>query len=243
MTTHKPIQKRADYALELLHELLNRTEVGERLSPERELAQQFGVSRRVLREALDQLEQEGRIARAPGRGTVVTAPSQSELIDNKVLGLTDISTPLEVVFGSSPLDLIDARFVLEPAIAAAAAMHASIYDINEMYELLERGRQSTNHKEWEQWDSALHQRIGDATHNGFLQHFYKVLNLARAQTEWGRLRQLSLSVKNQKIYSDQHLAIVDAIQARNPTMAASCMRAHLTVVKRTLIDGLDASEN
>lgn len=242
MTTNKPTQKRADYVLELLYEMLNSAKVGEQLSPERELAQQFGVSRRVLREALDQLEQEGRIVRAPGRGTVVAA-SSSIFVPETEVDWPAIPTPLEVVFGSSPLDLIDARFVLEPSIAAAAAMHASTYDIKEMYELLAQGRRATNHKEWEQFDSALHKRIGEATHNGFLQHFYEVLNLARAQTEWGRLRQLSLNTKNQKIYSDQHLAIVDAIQARNPKMAANSMRAHLIVVKRTLIDGLDAEED
>ena len=65
------------------------------------------------------------------------------------------------------------------------------------------------------------------------------MTLARSQTEWGRLRQLSLNPKNQKIYSHQHEQILKAIQARSPKEAAHCMRLHLSAVKRSLVEGLD----
>lgn len=242
MTTTKTPQRRADYALTLLYKMLDEIEIGERLKPERELALELGVSRRVLREALDKLEAEQRIVRAPGRGTIVVDVSAFPVEQSSgALPIPDDSLNLSntVVFGSSPLDLMDARFVLEPAIAEAAAMHASTQDINKMYELLELGRQAKDYQEWERWDSALHQCIGEATHNRLLQYFYEVLTKARSQTEWGRLRQLSLNPKNQKIYSDQHANILKAIQARSPKEAAHCMRLHLSAVKRSLVEGLD----
>ncbi|MEZ2741472.1 FadR/GntR family transcriptional regulator [Paenalcaligenes hominis] len=256
MTTSSSTPRRADYALGLLNELLAQTPVGDKLKPERELAAEFGVSRRVIRDALDQLESQGRIVRTPGRGTVVQdhpslqgslralggepAPQLSRSQEDKTLSqIESFTVPDAVILGSSPIDLMNARLVLEPAIAATAAMHASTQDIHSMQDLIERGRQAQTPHEWEHWDSALHQRIGDATHNQLLQYFYRVLSVARSQTEWGRLRQQTLNTKNQQLYSEQHAAILQAIQARAPQEAAECMRTHLHTVKRTLIDGID----
>lgn len=256
MTTTPSTPRRADYALALLHELLAQTPVGDKLKPERELAAEFGVSRRVIRDALNQLELQGRIVRTPGRGTIVQGhqtlatsastvedkayPHVARPQDHSAFSQSDSFTvPNAVILGSSPIDLMNARLVLEPAIAATAAMHASTQDIHSMHDLVERGRQAQTPQEWEQWDSELHQRIGDATHNQLLQYFYRVLSVARSQTEWGRLRRQTLSAKNQQLYSEQHAAILQAIQARDPQEAAECMRTHLHTVKRTLIDGIE----
>lgn len=244
-TPTSSVSRRVGLALSLLLELIEQTPVGGKLKPERELAAQFGVSRRVLREALDQMEIQGRIARTPGRGTIVLElaplkPTPLEVppahfsIDSAAFQIPDA-----VLLGSSPIELMDARLVLEPALAAAAAMRASTQDIQKMLEYLELGRRAQSPQEWEKWDSALHQLIGDATHNQLLQYFYQVLSAARSQTEWGLLRQQSLNPKNQHFYSEQHAAILTAIQARDPRQAAENMRVHLHTVKRTLIEGLE----
>ena len=238
--------RRADYALTLLLDLLEQTPTGSKLKPERELAAQFGVSRRVLRDALDTLEAEGRIARAPGRGTVVLevpvggSSSVVGSVTQAAIQQTEAGIgPEAVLLGSSPVDLMDARLVLEPALAAVAAMRASTQDIQQMQEYLELGRQATHPQEWEKWDSALHQQIGEATHNVLLQYFYQVLSAARSQTQWGRLRQQTLNPTKQHFYSEQHAAILKAIRARDPQQAAESMKEHLHTVKRTLIDGLE----
>ncbi len=236
--------RRVDFALALLLELLEQTPVGGKLKPERELALQFGVSRRVIREALAHLEMQGRVARTPGLGTIVldlTTPDLALESPSTISSFSDFTTSQTsdaALLGSSPLELMDARLVLEPALAAAAAMRASSQDIQKMLEYVELGRQAKSPQEWERWDSAFHQLIGDATRNQLLQYFYQVLSAARAQTEWGRLRQQSLNSKNQHYYSEQHAAILTAIQARDPRQAAENMRAHLHTVKHTLIDGL-----
>lgn len=244
--TASSVFRRADYALTLLVELLEQTPAGSKLKPERELATQFGVSRRVLRDALDRLEAEGRITRAPGRGTIVLetevdAPdSQTTFIAQESAAQTHAAVgPEAVLLGSSPIDLMDARLVLEPALAAVAAMRASTQDIQQMQEYLQLGRQATSPKQWEKWDSALHQQIGAATHNLLLQYFYQVLSAARSQTQWGRLREQTLNPTKQHFYSEQHAAILQAIQARDPQQAAECMKQHLHTVKRTLIEGLE----
>lgn len=238
--------RRADYALALLLDLLEQTPAGSKLKPERELAAQFGVSRRVLRDALDRLEAEGRITRAPGRGTVVVEMEAVTSLPCTPPDPPKVMMPVEsgvgpetVLLGSSPMDLMDARLVLEPALAAVAAMRASTQDIQQMQEYLDLGRQASSPQEWEKWDSALHQRIGEATHNLLLQYFYQVLSAARSQTQWGRLRQQTLNPTKQHFYSEQHAAILQAIQARDPQQAADRMKEHLHTVKRTLIEGLE----
>lgn len=231
--------RRVDFALGLLLELLEQTPVGAKLKPERELAAQFGVSRRVIRDALDQLETQGRLARTPGRGTVVLDVAPFGPIPEAAVSSAPFQIPDAVLLGSSPIELMDARLVLEPALAAAAAMRASSQDIQKMLQYVELGRQAQSPQEWEKWDSALHQLIADSTHNQLLQYFYQVLSAARAQTEWGRLRQQSLNPKNQHFYSEQHAAILTAIQSRDARQAAENMRAHLHTVKRTLIEGLE----
>lgn len=198
-----------------------------RLASERALAQQLGVSRRVVRQALAVLEAEGHIQRSPGRGTQLTGPVQptrDELDDLKQY--------------TSPTELMETRLALEPAIAALAATHASSQDLEAMQNYILKSSRATRPDAWERWDGALHKTIGQSTYNAMLIRFSDMLEKARAQTAWGRLREVSLTGVRQALYTHQHRAIVAAIADRNPEQAAHAMRQHLLTIKRTLIDQL-----
>lgn len=232
MSSFPLIQRRSDHIVTLLRERLRQSDVisGSRLPPERDLAAELDVSRRVLREALQVLEHEGLIQRVPGRGTVVVQTAK-DATSNADIDIRDYTSPVE---------LMDARFALEPAIAAMAATHATSRDIDEMRQCIQHSQTVTaNPQEWEKWDSALHATFGRATHNQLLVRFYDMLTAARAQTEWGRLRKASLTPQRQRTYIEQHMRIVAAIEDRNPEQAAQMMREHLFTVRRTLIDQLD----
>ena len=226
------VQKRSDQILDLLRERLDQQDAtqGARLPPERMLAAELKVSRRVLREALQQLEDDGMIQRTPGRGTVI---------------LNSIGAPLppaavDIRQYTSPVELMDARFALEPAIAAIAAAHATSRDIDEMRLCISKSQDaSADHRQWEKWDGAMHAAIGRATHNELLVRFFDMLTAAREQTAWGKLRKASLTPERQSLYIQQHTLIVTAIEERSPEQAAQAMRQHLTTVRRTMFDQLD----
>lgn len=222
---------------EVLHTLRQRlaqhdATAGSRLPPERQLALDLNVSRRVLREALQTLEDEGLILRGPGKGTVIVGNAQ------KYASGTRLAPDIRQY--TSPIDLMDARFALEPAIAARAAAHATTQDIDHMHACIERSQSAVaDAGEWEKWDGALHAAIGLATKNTILVRFYEIITAARDHTAWGRLRKASLTPERQALYTEQHKQIVAAIEERDPDLAAKMMKQHLVTVRRTMIEQLE----
>lgn len=219
-TSSRPATRRAETVIQYLRDLLALPEHGPgfKLAPERELATQLNVSRRVIREALDQLQQEGIIERIPGRGTIV--------VDNK--DNNDLAIALQI----SPQELMTARHALEPAIAATAATHASTHDIHVLRQCYEQSHNARSYAEWEQGDSRFHEALATATHNRLLQHFSTLLSSARLHTQWGRLRKASVDRATRMHYSQQHLKILEAVVQRDPSQAANAMRTHLNTVRR-----------
>lgn len=224
--------RRSEQVIERLRQRLSQPDAraGARLPSERDLAQEFSVSRRVIREALQALEAQGLVKRSPGVGTLIIGmPRSAELpVSNDIRHYT------------SPIELMDARYALEPTIAAMAALHATSHDIDQMTMCLWRSEQAgADHQQWEVWDGAFHQAIGQATNNAILIRFFQMLTEARAHTEWGNLRKASLTSQRQAAYTRQHKAILSAIEARDSEQAARMMREHLSLVRRTLLTPLE----
>lgn len=232
--------RRADDVVQKLRTTINALDAAgqDKLPPERSLAEEFGVSRRVVRQALSELEAEGQIARVRGRGTIIIR--QSVVVAHHPSQIPPDTLDLKRY--TSPVELMEARLVLEPAIAALAAAHASSRDLDDMRQFLDKSRAAQDHTVWDRWDGAFHKTIGRSTYNGLLIHFAELLNAARAQTAWGRLRKASLTSQRQQQYTQQHEAILAAIAARDVGEATRAMREHLLTVKRTLIDRLSGDE-
>src|SRR5437773_7539423 len=102
---------------------------GDRLPPERELAERFRVSRTSVREALRSLQSRGLIEIRAGEGAFVRDISVDTLIEPLAL----VILPHREAVG----ELFEARRLLEPAIAALAARRATPDEIAEMERILE----------------------------------------------------------------------------------------------------------
>lgn len=193
-------------------------EPGTKLPTERELAARAGVSRTILRAALDQFEQQGVLVRHVGRGTFL-APTE----------------PAETVTGPSPAEIMAARMVLEPQLMSLAVAAATTKDFEEMERCLAGGRTAGTSPEFERWDIALHHSFAVATHNTLLVSVSKLLISTRRGPVWGGLKQRSFNPVRHGTYCGEHDAIVAALTDRDTDSAQAAMRDHLRTVRSALL--------
>ena len=195
---------------------------GERLPTEREFVERFTLARSAVRRTLATLEAEGRIARFVGRGTFVMdrpRPADSEGPDD-----------------ASPSDLMEARLLIEPALAELVVREASSIDLERMESCLARAEAATTIEEFETADNALHEAIVVATHNQFLIGIYGRVARLRQRAEWGKLKERSVTVQRRIAYQREHRQIVAAIRERDPAAARTAMLAHLKHVCRNMFE-------
>src|SRR6202049_1247352 len=113
---------------------------GDQLPAERDLAQQFGVSRTAVREAVKTLREKGLVEASPGRGTFIRDGTAQAI--RQSLGLmTRIGQP------EGTFHLAEVREILEPEIAALAAARVEkqhVFTMREAYEAMDRSRQDSD---------------------------------------------------------------------------------------------------
>ncbi|MDI3470246.1 MAG: Transcriptional regulator, GntR family [Pseudolabrys sp.] len=191
-----------------------------RLPPERDLAIELGVGRSTLRKALAIFEAEGKIWRHVGRGTFVgnSAPPENSV------GAMDLS-------GATPEELLEARLVLEPAIAAFACSAAHAADIDKMKLANAKREVAPDPKMYNLWDFTFHEAIAEATQNPLLIALMKGLNALRKRPEWSNYKQTRLSPQLRRQSAQEHGAIIAAIEQREPVAAYESMRAHIGNVR------------
>lgn len=197
---------------------------GDRLLPERQLTALLGVSRRALREALGELELQGRIWRGVGQGTFL-GPKPA-----------NAARPEPRARASNPLAIMEARLTLEPALAALAAMKATAADIDSIARAAGRGAETRDETSWGLWDGAFHSAIAAACHNPLLLAAFQEVEASRAQTDWGRLRAAITTAPMRQASALEHLAISAAIARRDAAAAQRAMRGHLQSVSLAIQD-------
>lgn len=138
-------------------------EFGSRLPSEHVLADQFDVSRNVIREALKILQERQLIDTQNGNGTFIRSPNPDATRDALSRYLRLIGTD------SSIKALYETRRILEGANARLAAQRADDEDLERLAACLTRMRESTNSiEDWSEADLDFHRAIARATHNPFL---------------------------------------------------------------------------
>ncbi|HEV8311130.1 MAG TPA: FadR/GntR family transcriptional regulator [Methylomirabilota bacterium] len=193
---------------------------GDRLPPERDLAERFRVSRTSVREALRALESTGLIEIRPGEGTFVRQVSVESLIEPLALV---ILTQREAI-----AELYEARRLLEAPIAALAARRASPDDVAEMTRVLdEQAREVAAGRTGVAQDAAFHTAIAHSTHNRAITRIVTTLVDLLTQT-----REESLQTPGRPERSHQdHRRILAAIRARDESGARQAILDHLAAVE------------
>jgi DNA-binding FadR family transcriptional regulator len=195
-----------------------------RMPSERALAVRLGVSRTVLRNALAELEVEGKIWRQQGRGTYVGEPQAPP--PGRLPKIAKMTNPAEVM---------EVRRIIEPRIAMLAALRASSVEIAEMERCVAKGNEAVDTESFERWDGRFHRAMAAAARNSFLLAIFDEVNGIRRDKLWGRLKEATLNNTRRAAYSEQHRDIVAMIRDRDAAGAESAMSQHLDSVQRGLL--------
>lgn len=210
---------------------------GERLPPERALAEELGVSRPTLREALNKLSVQGLIESRQGGGHRVTTFVGSSLVD-----------PLMALLGKHErfhYDILEYRQALEGMAAWYAAKRATADDktrLLECFERIEQAHVSGDPAQEAQADAAFHLCIAEASHNVLLLHNMKALFQLLAASIADSVFAFTGRSDRGEALLKQHRALLDSIAAGDAEAAKSASEGHLEYVERCLAESRRAGE-
>jgi DNA-binding FadR family transcriptional regulator len=207
-------------------------QTGERMPTERELGEQYQISRSTVRKVLAEMKAQGLITQTVGSGTYVTDKALSTAPARKAAPVT----AADAAWQTSPAELMEARMALEPAIIEMVIGNATPADFELMENCCDRAEEATSVEEFEVWDGMFHEVIARAAHNSFVAKLFKLMNQARAQGEWGMLKKRSLTPERRVAYQSEHRALLQAIKARDPMLAKGLAVEHLIHVRRNLLN-------
>ncbi|RZN58057.1 FCD domain-containing protein [Avibacterium paragallinarum] len=207
--------------------------IGDKLPPERELAEFFNVSRTVIREALIMLEIEGFVEVRKGSGVyLIDLPSQAD--NDEFLEQIDVG----------PFELLQARQLLESSIAEFAAIQATRSDITKLKDILLRERQTLEQGDEDYIaDEDFHRTIAEITQNEVIVQMQKSLwELRTSSKMWQGLHSHIPDQNYRHLWIKDHENIVAAMQKKDPMLARNAMWQHLENVKQKLFELSDVDD-
>lgn len=212
-----------------LQELIQRgtLRIGQRLPPERELAQRFQVSRATLRQALSELRSSGLVDSRVGEGTFV----RTDVGDSG----PNVAAALRMA-QASLTDQLGLRRLIEPQVAQLAADHAQEVDLDKLehYVMLQQ-RRLDDGQPFVDEDSAFHLAIAHATDNALLAKMVEGIHeLLRESREHSQRAPGGMQRSLQG-----HQAILDAIRRGDSQAAYDAMLGHIQDVERLSLDDLN----
>lgn len=219
-------------SLFLSRSILNEIDVrgltpGEVLPSEADLAQQFGVSKGSLREALRILEVHGfiRVKSGAGGGPVVSDPTTSA-------GFARAATMFLQYGRAQVSELLSARIHLEPLMASLAAQSRDKEQLAELRRLIDEGRSANLHNddEYLSLTTGFHLAIGIASGNQVLSLFARGL----LEVFHSRVPGSPVAKSRRATIIDEHERVAKAIFDRDPELAERLMREHVEAFARDI---------
>jgi GntR family transcriptional repressor for pyruvate dehydrogenase complex len=202
---------------------------GERLPPERELAELLGVSRPAVREALRVLEAQGVVRSQVGNG-----PGSGTTIDRVPSDALSRLLRLHVALGSFPLDdVIETRVALERASVVLACRNARSEDLARMREgLMAMDEPEIDRETFDQLDTDFHVALADAGGNRLMSDVTRAIResvrmpILAAMTAMPENGSQSWPSIRDGLRADHH-AIFTAVEASQAEQAADRTEAHI----------------
>ena len=206
----------ADHIAQRLKTKIKTLGAGSKLAPESRLAEEFKVSRTVVREAISQLKAIGILRSLQGSGNYVAPPSETALRFHDLDGLN----PVDI------MKFFEIRSGLDSGAARLAATRRTKIQLGLLREACVRATAAINPVESAESDNQFHQLIVEATAN---EHFVSVHRFLSAQFKDGIMftRRILLGHGLEDNIHREHQAILDAIERKDGEAAAARSYEHI----------------
>ena len=222
-------EKRHAYTaiIERISEMIRNGELapGDRLPPERKLAETFGVSRNSLRQAFQALAERKIIESRQGDGTYLLAPPDVLSSANAILTAIDKQRGFL-------LHIIEFRQLMEPPIAALAAKKINQADLDQLKILVcDQQRAQTAGRENDIFDAKFHRQLAQCSGNPVICQVMDTIQSIINETRSTWLQ----SKERCQASVEGHLRIIDALEAGDAQAAFDAMKNHITQIENHIL--------
>ena len=198
-------------------------EFEERLPAERNLAEEFNVSRGTIRSVLDILERQHLVTRQIGSGTYVSH--------------REITGQQEIASITSPIEMVEVRIAIEPQLVKLAIANASARDLEELRDALRQCEACDGDPEkFARADTAFHMSLAHCSRNKLMYWIYERISEVRRHSQWGRMKSMLLTPERIDYYNRQHRDLYEAIATRDTVRAVKLIKKHLYGVQDDLLE-------
>lgn len=194
-------------------------EVGDKLPPERLLAEKFGVTRGLVRLGIQSLAERRILIRRHGDGTYISSVSADVFVKESMAMAIQVQSDLLA-------EVLEFRRILEPQTASLAAGRISKKDLDAL-KILVCDQQLQAKSGVGDLDAAFHLKLAECSGNSVLFRVMTLINDMLAESRAGRYQ----SDERQMVSITGHLKILDALEEKNPDKAFQAMRDHLEQVE------------
>lgn len=197
---------------------------GDRLPSEQALAQELGISRATVREALSGLKALGLVVSRSGKGNFIAE-------DDSVMRDWD-RLMAEIRSRSAFLDALEARRAMEGEVCSLAAQRATEEQLAKLRQALHAGENVTSPSEFGRVDYEFHHSLALASGNRLFLRFMEECFVNLSGQYWDMLRKTdSLGDRAFAVFNREHQRIYEAVAANNPARARERMVAHIDSVR------------
>jgi DNA-binding FadR family transcriptional regulator len=207
---------------------------GERLPSERDLAGRLSVSRSSVREAIAALQVDGMLETRPGAGSFLVPDAHDRIAARGIIGAQRLAD-------TSPFALLEAREMLEPQTAHAAALRAGpnqrVVDLLDQMQLASDPTNPTERAAWNEADRMFHRQIAAMSGNAVLAAIGDYIAALMDQPLWQRLRDDLIAVPGRTVtHLAEHRLIYQAIVEGDADSATQQALLHVRRVHRLMRD-------
>lgn len=229
-TNHPLIKERVKgVANEIFEQIISgRYSYGTRLASERDLAEEFGLSRAAVRQVIEFLETYDVVKRRPNSGTFVVysardnTPALEDEPDDTPTNVLNVSAIAET---ASPFEMNILCSIIEPEMVRLAALYMSVRDLADLRSVLDEIEKIVvDAEQFAHLEKKFLMKIAEGTHNRLLITIYRIITEVRRQPHWCATRVQSLSPERISESQNRLKSLYSALENRDTESAVAFMK-------------------